>query len=84
MITFQSCESCGGESATGQRCHACEPHRIRWYVYAGSELIPHTASMRGQWGYEAVCSCGWRSMTGGAVRSYIQREIQDHKWNVAS
>jgi len=62
-------------------------HRIRWFVYtgrvteAGRERIPRTAAMRGPWpaGYDVVCSCGWETRTGGAVRSYIEREIRWHK-----
>lgn len=60
-------------------------HRIRWYVYTGGpdrERIPRTATMRGRWpnGYDVECSCGWKSSTGGAVRSYIEREVWSHKW----
>jgi len=58
-------------------------HRIRHYVYAGDQLIPREASMRGQWACEAKCSCGWETKTGGAVRSYIARMVADHKWDVA-
>ena len=57
-------------------------HRIRWFVYSGGELIPREATMRGAWPYEARCSCGWETRTGGAVRSFIEREIADHKFDV--
>jgi hypothetical protein len=58
-------------------------HRIRRFVYLepGGELVPWQASMRGSWpGYEAKCSCGWESHTGGAVRSYVETLVVDHKW----
>lgn len=61
-------------------------HRIRWYVRvppceeAPDGYLRHTASMRGTWGYDARCSCGWDSRTGGAVRSYVQREIDSHRF----
>lgn len=54
-------------------------HRITWWVYAGAERIRRTAKMRGSWGYDATCSCGWDSRTGGAVRSYVEREVWLHK-----
>lgn len=57
-------------------------HAIRWWVYAGTERIPRTATMRGQWAYDATCSCGWDSRTGGAVRSYVERAVADHKWEM--
>lgn len=57
-------------------------HRIRHYVYDGDELIPRESSMRGAWECEAKCSCGWETRAGGAVRSWIDREIADHKLDV--
>jgi hypothetical protein len=63
-------------------------HRIRWWVYTGGtdergrrEKIRRCATMRGWWpGYDADCSCGWETRTGGAVRSYIEHEVWEHKW----
>lgn len=54
-------------------------HRITWWVWAGSEKIRRTAKMRGTWGYDVTCSCGWETRTGGAVRSYIESEVYLHK-----
>lgn len=61
-------------------------HRIRWYVWAGPGddgklvKIPHAANMRGPWpGYDAECSCGWGSHTGGAIRTYVRQEVWLHK-----
>lgn len=56
-----------------------EPHKIRWWVYAGSERIPHEATMRGSWGWDATCSCGWDSRTGGGTKRYVQTLVDDHK-----
>ena len=57
-------------------------HRITWWVYAGRERIRRTATMRGRWGYDATCSCGWDAHTGGATRASVQRAVEDHKWEV--
>jgi hypothetical protein len=55
-------------------------HRIRWYVYVDGKKIRHQATMRGQWGYDAECSCGeWETGTGGATRGYIKNEVWLHK-----
>lgn len=54
-------------------------HRISWFVYAGGERIPRTASMRGTWGYDATCTCGWDSQTGGATRSSVAYDVWFHK-----
>lgn len=57
-------------------------HRIRHYVYSGGELIPRESSMRGAWPCEAKCSCGWETRTGGAVRSFVDSEVAEHKFDV--
>jgi hypothetical protein len=54
-------------------------HTISWFVYLDGELIPREATMRGSWGYEVKCSCGWETRTGGATRSYVQGEARFHK-----
>jgi hypothetical protein len=54
-------------------------HRISWFAYADGKRIPRTASMRGTWGYDVTCSCGWDSRTGGATKSYLTAEVQLHK-----
>lgn len=57
--------------------------KIRWWVYVGEgaerERIPHTAKMRGPWGYDATCSCGWDSETGGATYTTVKWAIYFHK-----
>jgi len=54
-------------------------HKIRWFVWAGGEKIPRTSTMRGQWGYDAECTCGWQTRTGGAIKRCIQDEVWFHK-----
>ena len=54
-------------------------HRATWWVYAGTERIRHTAAMRGSWGYDVTCSCGWDSKTGGALRRYVAGKLEDHR-----
>jgi len=52
---------------------------IKWFVWSAGEKMRHTKSMRGAWGYDAQCSCGWETKTGGGVRSWIKHEIETHK-----
>lgn len=61
-----------------------ERHRIRWYgVVSGDELVPRNRRMNGRdWGWEAKCSCGWESRTGGAIEAEVRRKIADHRWDV--
>lgn len=56
-----------------------EPARIRWYVWAEGVRLPRTAQMRGFWGYDVECSCGWGTRSGGATRRYIENEVMVHK-----
>ena len=59
-----------------------QEHKITWWVYAGAERIRRTARMRGTWGYDATCSCGWDSRTGGAVKRYVADKVEDHKLGI--
>lgn len=52
---------------------------VKWFVYAGEEKIRYTSTMRGAWGYDAVCSCGYETKTGGGVRRYVLELMEDHK-----
>jgi hypothetical protein len=54
---------------------------IKWFVYAGEEKIRHNATMRGTWGYDAECSCGWKTVTGGATKSSVLEEVNFHKFS---
>ena len=58
-------------------------HKISRWVYAGAgenkERIRHSSSMRGQWGHDATCSCGWDSKTGGAVKTAVDDAVWSHK-----
>jgi hypothetical protein len=54
---------------------------VQWFVYAGEEKIRFNSSMRGTWGFDVVCSCGWESSTGGAIRSCVKDLLQAHKRN---
>lgn len=71
---------------TPAQTEALKDHKITWWVYAGSERIRRNAQMRGQWGFDATCSCGWDSRTGGGLRRSVEDKVQMHKrevcWNV--
>jgi hypothetical protein len=55
-------------------------HRMRWFVYSTGEKLPRVATMRGTWdGYDVQCSCGWETRTGGAIKSYIDQLVWEHK-----
>ena len=56
-----------------------EAVKIAWFVWAGGEKFPREASMRGYVGFDAKCSCGWETKSGGGVRSWIEQEVLDHK-----
>lgn len=62
-------------------------HRISWWAYAwgmngATEMIPRTRAMKAREGwraFDASCSCGWKTRTGGALEAWIRREIRLHK-----
>lgn len=45
-------------------------HRMTWYI---------TETPSGSWGYDAVCSCGWETPTGGGTRTLIEGAIRMHR-----
>ena len=57
-------------------------HKIRWFVVLDGKRLPREASMRGPWGWDATCSCGWDSRVGGGTLRYIRDLVRDHKWDV--
>lgn len=52
---------------------------IKWFVYAGEEKIRYNSTMRGTWGYDAECSCGWKTTTGGAIKRSVVEDVELHK-----
>ena len=66
-------------------------HKIKWWAVGTSMSgeryrIRRQASMSmasNNFGWEATCSCGWETHTGGAVPSYIRDAINNHKFDVA-
>ena len=56
-----------------------ESINIKWWVVEDGQRFRNQSTLRGKWAYEATCGCGWDSKTGGAVRSYIQQAVSDHK-----
>lgn len=63
-------------------------HRISWFVIdhdrtTGEKIkIPREGRIIGL-GYDAECSCGWESKTGGAIMARVEDAVWDHKFDVA-
>lgn len=63
-------------------------HRARWWVWGWSpatgekRMLPHQANMRGTWGWDVTCSCGWESQTGGATRGSVEDALWDHRFEM--
>lgn len=55
-------------------------HRATWYVWSGGQKMRRQASMRGTWGHDVACSCGWESRTGGATRGSVESDLWDHRY----
>ena len=52
---------------------------IKWFGVSMGERTPAVSTMRGTWGWDATCSCGWDSRTGGAIRSSVEQDVRLHK-----
>lgn len=64
-------------------------HVIRWYARvapcaeAPDGYLPRTRSMvESSFGWDARCSCGWETRSGGFIANRIREEIADHKFDV--
>jgi hypothetical protein len=53
--------------------------KISWFGVSMGQRVPANKMMRGTWGWDATCSCGWDSKTGGGVRSWVKEEVELHK-----
>lgn len=59
-------------------------HRISWWGVAGGERVPRTGSMNTRgWGFDATCTCGWDSRTGGAIAPRIKEAVAAHRLNAS-
>jgi hypothetical protein len=54
-------------------------HAIRWWAVIDGERIRRTSTMKDSGNWDATCSCGWDSRTGGALMGYVDKLVQEHK-----
>jgi hypothetical protein len=58
-------------------------HRITWWARGAGEPIRRTRHMNGKdWGWDATCTCGWQTRTGGAIQARIRDAIWWHRWEL--
>ena len=52
---------------------------LKWFAILsdGSRVRNNQGFIHNAWDVE--CSCGWRTLTGGAIKSYIADKVFDHK-----
>ena len=53
--------------------------QIKWFVYSMGEKFPKQSNMSGFNAFDAACSCGWESGTGGGVYKWVKEEVELHK-----
>lgn len=58
-------------------------HRIRWFARfpdTADDWTPRTRSMVAcSFAWDARCTCGWETSTGGAVVAEINRKVRQHR-----
>lgn len=62
-------------------------HRTYWYCIIRNDAGQDVPVRRARWAtpakgfhrFEAECSCGWKTRTGGAIPAYISRVISEHR-----
>jgi hypothetical protein len=52
---------------------------IKWFWIAldGSKYRNNKGFIHNAW--DATCSCGWESKTGGAIKASVKRDVDRHK-----
>jgi hypothetical protein len=55
-----------------------EKIQIKWFVINGTEKSRYSGGI-GFRAWEATCSCGWETKTGGAIRASVLRDVDSHK-----
>lgn len=69
---------------SGIRPEILAAHKATWFVYSGpygeKERLQSGRKYYGM-GYDAACSCGWDSRTGGATRRSVRTALEDHRWD---
>jgi hypothetical protein len=50
-------------------------------VYAGGQKLRYQSTMRGTWGYDVACSCGFETNTGGGTRGSVEDYLFDHRYS---
>jgi len=55
---------------------------IKWFAVLsdGSQMRNNKGFIHNAW--DVVCSCGWESRTGGAIKAAVQKDVDRHKWLV--
>jgi len=55
---------------------------IKWFWVApnGEKIRNNKGFIHNAW--EATCSCGWETKSGGAIKASIKRDVEDHKFFV--
>lgn len=56
---------------------------VKWFgVIGGKTRYPREKGMAAKdWGWDATCSCGWDSGTGGALMSSVKKDVEKHKFD---
>lgn len=63
---------------------ASTKHTISWWAISydadgRSIRYRRPRGLVGHKAFEASCSCGWETRTGGAIESYIKTRVKDHR-----
>lgn len=52
--------------------------KIKWFAVWGGQRFPRQKGMLGN-SWDATCSCGWDSKSGGAIEASIKRDVANHR-----
>lgn len=57
-----------------------EKAAIKWFYYVNGQKYRMTKGMLDIKAWDVECSCGWKSSTGGGVKSWLDELVFEHKY----
>ena len=54
--------------------------QIKWFYVVNGRKYRMVKGLIGNTAWDATCSCGWESRTGGGVKSWLDQMVFEHKY----
>jgi hypothetical protein len=74
-------KSRGSERANTMKLKAKDSKaQIKWFYVVNGQKYRYPKGLIGNKAWDATCSCGWESSTGGGVKTWVDQLVFEHKY----